>query len=376
MIDPHEFVGWLEESNVRFFTGVPDSLLSGLGAFLSTNLPVDRHIIAANEGTAVATAIGSFLSTGRVPVVYLQNSGTGNAINPLLSLADPAVMGIPMLLVIGWRGEPGTKDEPQHVKQGRVMTSMLDGMEIPWRMLPKTAREARQVCHHAVALAISDRCPQVLLVQSDTFTKPTIEMEAGDQSLPTREKALIAVVSQISEGTAIISTTGMLSRELFEYRKQTDSVGSRDVLTVGGMGHASSIALGVALEGSREDVWCLDGDGAFIMHLGAVAVIGNSAPDNFFHVVFNNGAHDSVGGQPTAALSIDVPQVARALGYSWAAQASNLDDIPHKVREMQENGGPALLEIRVCRGARSDLGRPTGTPAENAWAFMGSYREQ
>lgn len=373
MISPGQFVNWLSDSSITFFTGVPDSLLKEFGTHVMTSLPAERHVIAANEGNAVAIAMGYHLRTGAVPMVYLQNSGIGNTVNPLLSLADPDVYGIPMLLLVGWRGQPGVTDEPQHVKQGRVMTSLLDGMDINWTVLPRDADVAKTAVAAAARSSIDRQAPHVLLVEKGTFSPAGLPVgNVADNTCPSREDAVRAVATAIGSGRPIVGTTGMLSRELFEIRVNDGTDAALDFLTVGGMGHASSIALGIALAAPDEEVWCLDGDGALLMHLGAVAVIGDRQPQHFRHVVLNNGVHDSVGGQPTAIGAIDMPTMALASGYVWAQRCLNLSDIPGAIRDMRAAAGPALLEIVVRPGSRPDLGRPTRHPSESREAFMGA----
>lgn len=375
MIDPARFLQACREHGLTFFTGVPDSLLKHLNSQIMADLPADRHVIAANEGAAVGIAIGHYLRTGQPAAVYLQNSGIGNLINPLLSLADPDVYGIPMLLIVGWRGQPSVPDEPQHAKQGRVMAPLLDALDLPWSVLPADPEAADRSLKEAVATAVERHCPYVLLVEPGSFGPPTAKPPpAGPGAGATREQALGALVGAVGAGPVIVSTTGMLSRELFEHRVRTGGPAERDFLTVGGMGHACSIALGVALSEPDREVWCLDGDGALLMHLGSLAVIAERAPERYFHVVFNNGVHDSVGGQPTSIGQVDVPAVARALGYRHAATVSDPADLPAAVAAMRARGGPALLEVPVRPGARADLGRPTRTPAESKRAFMAALQ--
>lgn len=374
MIEPGEFVEKLDELGVRMFTGVPDSLLKELGRHIMAKLPTDRHVITANEGAAVALAIGHFLRSGSPAVVYMQNSGFGNSVNPLLSLADSEVYGIPMLLIVGWRGQPDVKDEPQHLKQGRVMTSMIDGMDLPWAILPAEPMEWGNVVDSALEVAVERSTPFVLLVEKDTFSKASVSDEPTATELASRETGLAALLGTLGSGQIIVSTTGMLSRELFELRAASGSEGDLDFLTVGGMGHASSIALGVDLQEEHREVWCLDGDGALLMHMGSLAVIAERSSDRFFHVVFNNGVHDSVGGQPTAIDMIDLPAMAKAVGYRWSGSTSNLGELDQLVHEMRSVGGPALLEIAIRPGARSDLGRPTRSPRDSRTAFTEAVR--
>lgn len=371
MIDPARFVEQLRTLGVSMFAGVPDSLLKQFGTHVMGALPREQHVITANEGGAVGLALGHYLRTGRPALVYLQNSGFGNAVNPLLSLADADVYGIPMVVLIGWRGEPGVQDEPQHVTQGRVMTASLDAMDLPYAILPGDADEAETVVGDAVRTAVDGHQPFVLLARKGTFADATVPApDTSAPSLPTREDALIAVADAIGHGPLLVSTTGMLSRELFEHRERGGQDGSGDFLTVGGMGHASSIALGVALQEPDREVWCLDGDGALLMHLGGLAVIADHAPSTYLHVVFNNGVHDSVGGQPTSIDRVDVPAAAVALGYRHAARTDDLATVPDHIARLRERGGPSLLEVRVRPGNREGIGRPTRTPAESKDAFM------
>jgi phosphonopyruvate decarboxylase len=372
MIDPARFVDNLREQGITMYTGVPDSLLKQLGSHIMAALPREQHVIAANEGGAVAIAMGHYLRTGSPAAVYLQNSGLGNTINPLLSLADPDVYGIPMLIIVGWRGQPGVKDEPQHIKQGRVMRALLDAIELPWSVLPRDPGAAETTMTEAVKVAIDRSSPYVVLVEKGIFADVNVSLPpaSATEGLVSREDALVSMADAVGSEAVIVSTTGMLSRELFEHRERTGQSGERDFLTVGGMGHASSIALGIAMRESRREVWCFDGDGALLMHLGGLAVIADHAPPTFFHVVFNNGVHDSVGGQPTSVSVVDVAATATALGYRHASSTNDLASVADTVAELRRNGGPALLELKVRPGNRPGIGRPTRTPAESKRAFM------
>lgn len=376
MIEPARFVDHLSGLGVTLYTGVPDSLLRHLNTHILDALPRDQHVIAANEGAAVAIAMGHYLRTGTPAAVYLQNSGIGNTINPLMSLADPEVYGTPMVVIVGWRGQPGVKDEPQHVKQGRVMEALLDALKLPWAVLPHEPALAEATLTEAVKTATNLCTPYVILVEKDTFAELPAEASASRHGeLASREEALVTVAESVGVDAIIVSTTGMLSRELFEYREREDLPAERDFLTVGGMGHACSITLGIAMRERAREVWCFDGDGAFLMHLGSLAVIADHAPPNYFHVVFNNGVHDSVGGQPSSIGVVDVAGTARALGYRYATSASELGSISEAVARLRSAGGPALLEVRVRPGNRPGLGRPTRTPAESKRAFMVAMRD-
>jgi len=359
----------IRENGLQFFTGVPDSLLKDFCAYVSEHASSDDHVIAANEGNAVALALGRYLGTGEPSVVYMQNSGTGNAVNPMLSLADPEVYSIPMLLVIGWRGEPGVKDEPQHVKQGRTMTQLLDAMEVPWFVLPQEMAEASEIISEAVRTMRQHMGPVAILVRAKTF-EPYKMSSKGTTNFPMdREAAVKIIVDQLGADDLVVSTTGKASRELYEYRLAQDSE-CHDFLTVGGMGHTASIAMGLARARPNQTVVCLDGDGSLIMHMGALGVIGNAASQNLLHIVINNGAHDSVGGQPTVGFDIDIPAIATACGYREAVSVSEPDALKSELTRLRGEAGPMLLEVKVNKGARADLGRPASTPIENRDTLM------
>ena len=370
MIDPRKFVECLQSNNIDFFTGVPDSLLKEFCACLEQVPQAGRHIISANEGGAVALALGYHLATGKIPLVYLQNSGLGNIINPLLSLADAEVYSVPLLLVIGWRGETGVHDEPQHKKQGRVMLSMLDAMEIPYSIVGPEVNAAEVALSDALTYVQRHSAPFALVIKKGTFSTFTGEKRDTVSFELTREAAIQQVLEFLDERAVVVSTTGMASREVYEYRVKKGLGHEREFLTVGGMGHASQIALGVALQRPDRSVYCLDGDGALLMHMGALPIAGALKPENFKHIVLNNGAHDSVGGQPTVGLNIDILGIARACSYRLVLQAETPQELQACLKELQQSKGPCLLEIRIRRGARKDLGRPATTPVENKHAFM------
>jgi phosphonopyruvate decarboxylase len=358
------------DTGVNFFTGVPDSLLKDICAYITDTAGAGEHVITANEGGAVALAMGHYLATGEPAVVYLQNSGLGNTVNPLLSLADREVYGIPMIVMVGWRGEPGRPDEPQHVKQGRVMLGMLDTMGYPYFILDADTADPTALIARCCDEARQRMSPVALVVRAGTFA-PYALKDAGAPELPlTREGALGRILDRLGEDTVVVSTTGKASREVFEYRAVRGQGHHRDFLTVGGMGHASMIALGIALRRPDRPVICLDGDGAVLMHMGALSTIGLHAPPNFRHVVLNNASHDSVGGQPTAGFDVDLCAVALACGYAAARVAGTTVELDAEADRLLASDGPALLEVRVRRGARSELGRPTTSPAENRRALM------
>ena len=357
----------LRDAGVGFFTGVPDSLLASFCAHVAAAEPAEHHVVAANEGGAVAIAAGHHLATGEVPLVYLQNSGLGNLVNPALSLLARSVYAIPCVLLVGWRGEPGVPDEPQHVAQGRVTLQQLALLDVPALTLPADRGAAEECVREAVIGARDRSGPVAVVVGAGVLQRiPAVTDEA---SRLRREDVVIAALRAAPEDAIVVSTTGMISRELHEYRARTGAT-STDFLTVGSMGHASSIALGVALARPTRPVVVLDGDGAALMHLGAFAVIGDCAPRHLKHVVLNNAAHDSVGGQPTAARTTRLAGVAAACGYRWTQEAESREGLESSLGELFAADGPALLDVRVARGARAGLGRPGGSLLERKRAFM------
>ena len=360
MIAPEDFVAWLAEHGVSRYAGVPDSLLSPLIESLEASTSTD-HVVAANEGGAVGYAIGAFLESGRLCAVYMQNSGLGNAVNPLIALAHEKVYGIPMVLIIGWRGEPGRDDEPQHLVQGQVTKSLLDSLDIPSIILETDSSKARPQIHGFLREASTASRPMAILVRNKTFTRPGDSIELKGGSSLSREEALEAVAQQIPNNSRVVATTGMLGRELWELRERASASHQNDFLAVGGMGHASSIALGIAEANPNMTVWCLDGDGAILMHLGSLAVIGQRKPANLRHVVFNNFAHDSVGGQTTAMRSVDTKKLIQGLGYTWLGSATTSAETSKLAAELAAGNGPGLVEVRIRTGARSNLGRPSPT---------------
>ncbi len=370
MVNPKDFFDALVNQNVTNYSGVPDSLLKNVCAYISDNAPSENHLITANEGSAVALAVGQYLATGSPSLVYMQNSGFGNAINPLLSLADERVYGIPMLVLIGWRGEPGIKDEPQHIKQGDVMEEILAACDLPYEIIDQTVENIFDVIERNVHLAKTKKSPVVLLVKKGTFTAYKLQNTLADISGLSRENAIRKVISATGKGDVCVSTTGMPSRELFEIRVSNNQSHEQDFLTVGSMGHASMIALGVAQANPSRRVFCLDGDGASVMHLGNLTSVGQSGAENFVHILLNNAAHDSVGGQPTCANHIDLPSIAKSCGYQSALSINKAADILDTMAGIKQSPGPHFIEIKVKKGARADLGRPTSTPSQNKEALM------
>jgi len=370
MIRPQFFYDTLAKYGITFYAGVPDSLLKNLCAYITDHADDRHNIIAANEGGAMGLAAGHYLATGEIPVVYMQNSGEGNIINPLASLTDKDVYNIPVLLIIGWRGRPGVHDEPQHVKQGKVTLALLDTMGVPYTVLSKDETKAAMQISQAVERMTTTKEAYALVIEKDTFDGYTLQNVVDNDLSLAREEAIHTVAAALGKKDVIVSTTGMISRELFEYRVSKSEGHERDFLTVGSMGHASQIALGIALEKTDRRVWCFDGDGASIMHMGSMAIVASKRATNYIHVVFNNGAHDSVGGQPTVGLGIDLPAIAKAMGYTAVHDVSTAEELNAALAEINNQSGPVLLQIRVKKGNRKDLGRPTTTPIQNKEALM------
>ncbi len=369
MIQPKAFADILKKAGITLFVGVPDSLMKDFIAYVSER-EKKQHVPSANEGNAVAVAAGHYLATGKLACVYMQNSGFGNAVNPLVSLADPAVYGIPMLLLIGWRGEPGAHDEPQHVRQGVITPALLKTLGIPYKILPASAGGAKSAIRLAALGAKKHARPYALVVQKGTFSPYT---KKSDKNLATgmlREEALELILSQLHKRDVVVSTTGKTSREVFEIRERHGETHARDFLTVGSMGHASSIALGIAHAKKSRRVVCLDGDGALLMHMGAVATIGTSGASNFLHIVLNNGAHESVGGQATVGLEINIPAIARACGYKSVASVHAAQALKKVLPKFLRKQGPTLLEVKIAVGSRANLGRPTTLPKEAKEEFI------
>ena len=377
MISTEYFFKNLLKARVEFFAGVPDSLLKNICSYITDNASSKNHIIAANEGNALALGIGYHLASGKLPLIYMQNSGLGNIVNPLLSLADPDVYSVPMLLMIGWRGEPNVKDEPQHKKQGRVTLKMLEAMEVPYQVLSvdTSDEQAKEIIKKASKEALKNNTPYAIVVKKSSFSEYKLKKDETANLPLFREDAIKIIVDNLDDKDIVVSTTGVASRELFEYREELKQGHEKDFLTVGGMGHANQIALGIAMQKPNRSVFCLDGDGAVLMHMGSMAINGNIKCDNFKHIVFNNGAHDSVGGQPTVGYTTDFQSIAKASGYDLVLQAETNDEVVKCIKDLKAFAGKVFLEIKVKKGFRKDLGRPTTTPKENKQNLMKFIKE-
>ena len=370
-IKPTDFYDQLVSYGVDFFSGVPDSLLKEFCLCIDDRIPKDRHIITANEGNAVALATGYYLAQKSLPLVYMQNSGLGNAVNPLLSLCDPDVYSIPMLVMIGWRGEPGVKDEPQHAKQGKVQLKLLESIDIPYKIISKDDDQFVMKISSAVETAKNESRPAVLLIKKGTFEKYGKKRKKSDDQRMKREETLEIVLENLDDNAIVVSTTGKTSREIFEIREKRGQSHQQDFLTVGSMGHCSSIALGIALSKPDREVVCIDGDGAKLMHLGSLTSIASLKPKNFRHILMNNEVHESVGGQETAAKNIDLSAIVGAMGPSKMFKAATPAELKAKITDFMKCVGPSFLEVKIRPGSREDLGRPTIKPVNNKENFMG-----
>ena len=361
----------LEALGCDFYTGVPDSQLKALCNYLIATYGVDgkHHIIAANEGNCTAIAAGYHLATGKVPLVYMQNSGEGNIINPVASLLNDKVYGIPCIFVVGWRGEPGVHDEPQHIYQGEVTVKLLDDMDIASYVIGKetTVADIRKTMEKFRELLAKGK--QVAFVVRKGALEYDGKVDYSNANKMTREE-IIKEITGFTGDDPIVSTTGKASRELFEIREAKDQGHGHDFLTVGSMGHSSSIALGIALQNDKKKIWIIDGDGAALMHMGSMAVMGAYAPKNVIHIIINNGAHETVGGQPTVASKVDLVGVAKACGYKKVFSADDKESLRDCLKQAKNAGELTFIEVKCAMGARDNLGRPTTTARENKENFM------
>lgn len=376
-MDVKEFLKGIQSLGVSRYYGVPDSQLGALCGLLYTEYGIGReHIVAANEGGAVALAAGCYLATGKPALVYMQNSGIGNAVNPVASLLHDAVYGIPCVFAVGWRGEPGIKDEPQHAFQGKATLDMLSLLGIDYFVISKetTQEEFAQALGQAQK-NIEQGLSFVFVIRKGALSSQYKAAYPSVSVMP-REEAIRVIAENAGEADIFVSTTGKASRELFEIREAQGKGHERDFLTVGSMGHASMIALGIALEKPGTRVWCIDGDGAMVMHMGSALIAAQSKCDNLIHVVLNNGAHESVGGMPVASGQVDFCAIAKSFGYGFYQRVSDEAGLKRCVKEAKSQRCTALIEVMVALGARDDLGRPTTTPKENKQALMAYLGER
>ena len=359
-----------KNNDLTFFTGVPDSTFKDWMKFLN-----DEHgnkltnIIATNECESAAISVGYYLATGKIGVVYMQNSGLGKTVNPTTSLLSKEVYSIPAFYMIGWRGEPDKKDEPQHKMMGRVMLPLLDCLEIPYKILPDNVKEAETIIREVKQLAEQNSSPAALIIKEKTLEEYTARKSVKTNYEMSREDAIKTIVNNLRGDEVIVSTTGKTSRELFEYREALKQNHDKDFLTVGSMGCSSAIGFGIASQ-SNKSVIIFDGDGAVLMQMGTLATIGNYAPKNFYHIVFDNSSYDSTGGQPTISPSVDFAKIALACGYKKAEYIETKQSLKEVIKGLKTSEGPKIVIIKVNKGARKNLGRPTTTTLENKKSFM------
>jgi phosphonopyruvate decarboxylase len=371
MIAVDKFNNCLLDAELNYFTGVPDSTLKEWLKLIFNNSIDFTNRIAANEGAAISNATGYYLSTGKVGVVYLQNSGLGNCINPLTSLTDPEVYGIPMLMLIGWRGVPGKKDEPQHKKMGVVTEKILLALGIPYAILDDGSY-ADQI-NDAVKISKLNQQPYALIVKPGVFSEYAISTNTKKSTGMVREDAIQTVVDTIENSDLILSTTGKASRELYEVCRTKSRGHNNNFYNVGSMGHVGAIGLEVALQKKDKLTYVLDGDGALIMHMGTLASIGKYQPENFVHIVFDNEVHESTGSQPTLSDVVDIAGVMKKCNYR---KVETVIDSTSLIKALSGSiSGPLGIVIKVIAGSRSDLGRPIDTPAITKNRFMDWNKE-
>lgn len=360
--------------NADFYCGVPDSQLRPLCDHLMRTYGIspEHHMIAANEGNCAAIATGYHLATGKIPVVYMQNSGEGNIVNPVASLLNDKVYAIPCIFVVGWRGEPNVHDEPQHIYQGEVTLRLLEDMDIAAFVVDKATIEQQLQDAYGSFVPLLQAGKQVAFVIKKGALTSDEKVPYANGNTMNREEA-VRHIAAVTGDDPVVSTTGKISRELFEIREANGQGHGYDFLTVGSMGHSSSIALGIALH-SHKKVWCIDGDGAVLMHMGAMAVIGANAPHNLVHIVLNNGAHETVGGMPTVANAVDLVAVAKACGYTHATRARTFAELDAALVRAKQANELTFIEVLCALGSRADLGRPTTTPVQNKDAFIRNLR--
>lgn len=368
MINPENLYQFLKSRDIEFYSGVPDSLMQNWLLTLQRNATESNHIIAVNEGAAVALAAGYYLSTGKLPVVYMQNSGLGNAVNALTSITDKEIYSIPLLLFIGWRGAPGIHDEPQHKKMGRITEDMLRVLEIPSFILEEEESQAFPTVENAANMAMQQQCAVAILVKENVFSKQGADARSSEYKL-SRERAIDLLLDGCNEDDVLICTTGKASRELYDLNQNKPAPLPKIFYSIGGMGLANQIALGIDLQ-KRFRIIMLDGDGAMLMHLGTAATIGQLASENYIHIVLNNGCHESVGGQPTEGFDIDLCHIASACGYRDVTLVTNEQQLQDWIAGPLNKPGKKFLEIRMNATCRDKLPRVSGPFTERKELLM------
>ncbi len=353
MIQLKSFFNFLEKKKISFFTGVPDSILKEFSIYINKNKI--NHILATNEGSAVALANGYYLSKKKIPAIYLQNSGLSNAINPLVSISHKKVYSIPSLLIIGWRGAPGSKDEPQHLTKGLITRDLLRLLGIKFCVLKNTKdlNNLSKLINHSK----KNKTPVACLIKKDTFPKNKIKLKEEKKNYIKRDYFIKELLSKIKKNSKIISTTGYISRDLF--RLSSDFQKKNNFYVVGGMGHCSMIALGYSLFSSKR-VICLDGDGSMLMHFGSLFMIGQNSKKNFKYILLNNNSHESVGGQETNLASIDLKKIVKQLNFDKYYLIKNKNDLKLKLKSFLSDKKLSFLEVKMSKFNFNDvLGRPS-----------------
>ena len=372
MIDPLKFINCMAKKNINFFTGVPDSLLKDLISCMSENVDKSNYLITANEGNAIALATGYHLATGNTPLVFMQNSGLGNCINPLTSLTNKEVYSIPMILLIGWRGKPGDEDEPQHCLPGQILKSQLDLINIPNFKIDHTSEISKEI-EIVVEKVKAEQSPVAIICQKDCFKSYKAKKIKKTNMTYPRRHAIETIVSNVNLNDVILSTTGKASRELYEIRKNNLSEIS-DFMTVGSMGHVSSIALGLEMgrrnNETKKNIICIDGDGSCLMHMGALAILGSNKAKRIKYFLINNGVHESVGGQDTVGFKVDFCKIASACNFEAVFKCKNAEELTGVINSIEYKNHCSFIEVIVGIEDNDKLVRPKETPKENKETFI------
>lgn len=365
MINCENLAQIFKSNNLTFFTGVPCSILKDLLNYIEEDKDF-QHVGASSEGEACAIATGYHLGTGKFPIIYMQNSGLGNSVDPLTSLMNKEVYSVPALLLITWRGEPDKKDAPQHLMMGKITEKLLEILGIPYVILSSTETEVEREVERARKSLEKNSLSYAFIIRKEIIAP----YQKTEDAYLNREQAIKTIVDNLESNEVVVTTTGKTSRELWEIREAKSQAYQTDFYTLGSMGCAAGIALGIALQKPEKKVFVFDGDGSVLMKMGSLATIGHYLPENFYHIVFDNNSHDSTGGQKTVSDTTDFAKVALACGYRAAKVVSLEKELTDSVQQIKLQKGPLMIIVKVKKGARSDLGRPTTTPLENKRAFM------
>ena len=354
MIELKNFFDFLKRKNISFFTGVPDSILKEFSIYIKKNKI--NHIATTNEGSAVALATGYHLSKNKIPAIYLQNSGFANSINPLVSVLHKKVYSIPSLLIIGWRGFPGSKDEPQHLTKGLITKNLLKLLGIKFCVL-KNKNDFKDLSN-LIDYSKKNKTPIACLVKKNTFNKnkKIHKLKKEKINCVKRDHFIRELLGSIKKNTKIISTTGYISRELF--RKSSEIQKKNNFYVVGGMGHCSMIALGYSLFTNKK-VLCLDGDGSMLMHFGSLFTIGQYSKKNFKYILLNNNSHESVGGQETYLQNINLKKIVKELKFDNYYLIRNSKELKSKLKFFLNSKKRSFLEVKMSKFNENHLlGRP------------------